>query len=684
MGIAVGIDLGTTFSAIARINEFHKPEVLKNREGKPLTPSVVAVCESPPLVGEAAKQLQAAGEEGVASFFKRAMGDPQWVLETESGSYTPTQLSALVLGKLKGDAEARLGQAVTDAVITVPAYFNNDQREATKAAGELAKLNVLLTINEPTAAALAFGLASGSLLGKVLVYDLGGGTFDVSLIDLGAEDIRVLATDGDHELGGKDWDDRLANYVAGLFYDAHGVQPLDDRESYSDVLVAAEQAKINLSTMQATKMRVSHGGVRESYSVSREQFAGMTQDLLERTAILTERVLAERELAWRDLRGVLLVGGSTRMPMVRDFVVSRFGAEPISGVNVDEAVALGAALEAQRMVGQRAGGKRYSLPGVKSFQDVTSHSLGMIAVNEDQTAYINSIILPKNQPIPSQDTRPFKLRTKQAGGNRLEVYITQGESTSPAQCAFIGKYSADGVPHHESGEVVIDIQYAYDQSGIVQVTAQDRASGSPLSLIKEPVPSDMAWVYGPPQVVEQREHITAYLAVDLSGSMSGDPLREAQQAAREFVRNTDLAHASLGLVTFADSVKTNIAATQDAKSLEKAIGAMSIGAVGYGNAASPFAPIHQLVKKVPGLRYIILLTDGVWSHQSRAIQEAKACHADEIDVIAIGFGGADRTFLSAVATTEAGSFYTRTGELVATFSSIAQQITEGGSRLRKR
>ncbi len=682
-GIVVGIDLGTTFSALARINEFHKPELLKNREGKSLTPSVVAVCVDPPVVGDEAKQLQAVGEEGVASFFKRAMGDPNWQFDAAGRLYTPTDLSALVLGKLKADAETVLNASVTDAVITVPAYFNNDQREATKAAGEAAGLNVLLIINEPTAAALAFGLGGGKIQGKVMVYDLGGGTFDVTVIELDEEEIRVLATDGDHELGGKNWDDRLAEFIAGEFYDEHGEQPLDDRESADDVVVAAEQAKIALSSAMSTKMRITHAGIRAAYTISREQFGGLTGDLLERTSILAENVLRNLSLGWSDLSGVLLVGGSTRMPMVGEFVQSRFGSPAVAGVNVDEAVALGAAIQANQLAGQQSGRAVYSLPGAKRFQDVTSHSLGMVAVSEDGSAYVNSIILAKNQPIPSEDTRPYKLQTTASGPNTLEVYITQGESTVPMQCAFIGRYTADNVPHGKEGQSVVDITYAYDHSGIVQVAAEDRKTKEKLAMIKGPVPDDMSWVELPPSATGGQGHVTAYLAVDLSGSMSGKPLREAQDAAREFARQTDMAHSSVGLITFADKVRTNIEATQDVKALEKAISKMSIGAVGYGNLASPFEDTRRLLQDVTGARYIIVLTDGVWSRQDVAINQAKKCHADEIEVIAIGFGQADRKFLAAVATSEAASFFTRSGELVKTFGGIAQQITEGGGQLRK-
>jgi len=307
----------------------------------------------------------------------------------------------------------------------------------------------------------------------------------------------------------------------------------------------------------------------------------------------------------------------------------------------------------------------------------------MVAVSEDGSAYVNSIILAKNQPIPSEDTRPYKLQTTASGPNTLEVYITQGESTVPMQCAFIGRYTADNVPHGKEGQSVVDITYAYDHSGIVQVAAEDRKTKEKLAMIKGPVPDDMSWVELPPSATGGQGHVTAYLAVDLSGSMSGKPLREAQDAAREFARQTDMAHSSVGLITFADKVRTNIEATQDVKALEKAISKMSIGAVGYGNLASPFEDTRRLLQDVTGARYIIVLTDGVWSRQDVAINQAKKCHADEIEVIAIGFGQADRKFLAAVATSEAASFFTRSGELVKTFGGIAQQITEGGGQLRK-
>lgn len=684
MGLAVGIDLGTTYSAIAWINAFQKPEVIKNQEELLLTPSVVAVCETPPLVGSEAKELQALGEDGVASFFKRAMGDPVWRVEGVSGAYTPVDLSALVLRKLKQDAEARLQQPITDAVITVPAYFNNGQREATKAAGEQAGLNVLMTINEPTAAAIAFGFGGHNIAGNVLVYDLGGGTFDITLIDISADNIQVLATDGDHELGGKDWDDRVANYVANQFYDEHGEHPLDDSISYNDVIIASEQAKINLSTMTSTRMRLTHAGIRAAYPITREQFEHMSRDLLERTTTLTERVLTEQGLTWDDLQAVLLVGGSTRMPMVKNFITQR-GQEPLTGINVDEAIALGAAIQASQIDSKSSGQRRFTLPGAVSFQDVTSHSLGMIALNDDRSAYINSIILAKNQAIPSQDTRPYKLRTSPRGNNRLEVFITQGESTMPAQCAFIGKYTADNLPHTPQGERVIDITYAYDQSGIVQVMAQDRGTGHALTMHKAPVPADMSWVERPPDMTQEMvpSHIVVYLCIDVSGSMSGAPLAEAQRAAEHFVGGMDLSSSSVGLIAFGSQATLQTPASQNARHIRQAIQSLSM--TGSTNMADAFRMAHQefAAYSSDDPRFIVLLTDGDPDSRDATKQAAQRCRADGIDVVTIGTSGADQAFLAQLASTDEANVFAQSGQLVEVFGSIAQQITEGGGRLRK-
>ncbi len=403
MGVAVGIDLGTTNSAIAWVDDQGRAVVLPNRLGSPITPSVVCFRDGEIFIGQEAKELQAAGEPAVAAFFKRQMGAPNFSILADGKDYSPVDLSALVLSRLKEDAELVLKQPVTDAVITVPAYFRNPQREATIEAGRRAGLNVLQIINEPTAAAVAYGLRGLTEPQTLLVYDLGGGTFDVTVLRIAGDELRVLTSDGDHELGGKDWDDRVVEFLGRRFQEEFGIDPYEDSVSLSDLLVRAEQAKKQLSAAQSTRLSVAHGGRRGTYELSRQTLDSLTCDLMERTASLTRKALADAGIAARELSAVVLVGGSTRMPMVHEFIQRELGKPPVVGVNVDEAVALGAAriaAEWEQKSNPQAPARRFGLPGLKRTVDVANHSLGMVAINEDRSAYINSLILPKNTPIP--------------------------------------------------------------------------------------------------------------------------------------------------------------------------------------------------------------------------------------------------------------------------------------------
>jgi molecular chaperone DnaK (HSP70) len=679
--IAIGIDLGTTNSVIATVRPDGRPEVIPNAEDSALTPSVIWFGTQPPEVGVRGKEMQGLGESEIASFFKRNMGDPNFRLEFRGKSYTPTDLSALVLGKLRSDAEQRLGRRIEQAVISVPAYFSDAQRRATIAAGRQAGLEVLLIINEPTAAALAFRVQDTGREEAVLVYDLGGGTFDVSLVTVSPSELKVIGTAGDHNLGGKDWDDRIAIRLAERFAEAHGVDPLADG-TCNDLLVRAEQAKKTLSARDSTQVAVQHDGCKATIELSRRDFEALTRDLMERTQGLCEQVLVEAGWSWGRLTGVLLVGGSTRMPMVHDYVRRMSGKAPLTGVNVDEAVALGAALTAAQQLAALPSAKApvYGLTR-RTTRDVMSHSLGVIAESPERDQYVNSIIVRRNQPIPCAAQRAYQLRTRRRGNNELEVYLTQGESADPLACSLLGKYRFTDIEHVEQGMAILDVAIAYDANGVVQVSALQQPAGRTLPMTVEPVPADLSWLTRPPAPLGKAETLTAYLAFDLSGSMSGTPLVEAQRAARAFVAGTDLTQNAVGLISFADQVRTDIEASHDAAALDRAIGSMRIGSVGYGNCASPFAHTHQLLAPVPLPRFLIVLTDGVWVNQRRAIQEAEACHADGIEVIAIGFGGADREFLRRVASSEEGAYFTRLGELTDTFSTIAQELAESSGSL---
>ncbi len=489
----IGIDLGTTFSAAAHIDEHGRATIVPNNEGERITPSVIYFGDDPPLVGKAAKEMQAAGAAEVASFFKRSMGDPSFALSFGSRSYTATDLSALVLAKIKADCEATLGRPVMRAVITVPAYFDNTHREATIEAGRRAGLEVLRIINEPTAAALAYGVHQTGRTETMLVYDLGGGTFDVTLVRITADEVQVLGTDGDHELGGKDWDDQVARFVAARFKEEHGIDPLEDSLNLNDLLVRAEKAKKELSQRTSTTVKISHGGVEASYALRREQFEEQTAGLLERTQRLTEQVLTEARVGWKDLTGVLLVGGSTRMPMVHRYVERMSGMPPRTGVNVDEAVALGAAIQAAIDVqAKEPQTRRFKIGGERRIIDVTSHSLGVIAESEDRSRFTNSVIIGRNTPVPSSGEKEYTILPNR-GEAECIVYVTEGDGTDPRTVAVRSRYVCRGKVVSSDKSTRVVIRYAYDRNNTIQVSARLLESNVPLEVVQEPV-GDLGWL----------------------------------------------------------------------------------------------------------------------------------------------------------------------------------------------
>ncbi len=686
MGDVVGIDLGTTNSAIARPDPDGNPVVLPNAEGKFITPSVICFKDGGTIVGDEAKELQAIGKWPVAAFFKRQMGDPLFLFQGGDESlYTATDLSAMVLKKLKADAETYIHEPVTHAVITVPAYFRDVERKATIDAGEAAGLEILQLINEPTAAAVAYGLSGRKDGSRIMVYDLGGGTFDITLLEFTKDGIKVMTSDGDHQLGGKDWDDRIIEFLADRFQSEFGVDPLEDAESLADLLFQAEQTKKKLTSLQSTSISIVHGGHKGRYKLDREKFEELTADLMERTISLTRRVLEDMSLQPDDVDGVLLVGGSTRMPMVSKCIEATFGKPPMGNIDVDKAVVMGAAMTAAEQMASRNPSSRFTLRAPVKIVDVTNHSLGMIAVNTDRSAYVNSIILPKNKAIPSEETRPYQYQTHRHGENKIEVFMTQGESDAPAEVVYIGKYVIHDIPHEHEGITVIDVAYQYDRSGTVKVSARMKDTQKELSVTMEELPPDIPdrflGVPGPVKTKEP-EHVTAYLAFDLSLSMRGTPIAEAKKAAHGFLSNTDLNHSSLGIIAFSDGVKVKLEASQNARAISKAIDGLEVGETGCCNDEDPFNDVLELLRDVDGRRFAIVLADGVWNDQERAIERARACHRAEIDVIAIGFGSADREFLRRIASSDEASFFTTMDGLVETFSNIAQVLTETGGNVQ--
>ena len=685
----VGIDLGTTYSSVATIDEYGKPVIVNNRDGEPLTPSVIYFApQGGSIVGSEAKEMLAAGEENVAMFFKRNMGDDLFRFYANDHEYTAQDLSAILLRKLKEDAELTLGGEVRNAVITVPAYFNDLQRSQTMEAGRQAGLNVLRIINEPTAAAITYGI-SHDRHQRMLVYDLGGGTFDVTVLDITPDTISVLATGGDHELGGKDWDDQLLLYVIDHFQQEFGIDPTENVEVYNDMEYECERVKKMLSQKDSAVINVRCRGMRGRYPVTRELFEQLTEAQLNSTKTMTEHVLAEAGLSWADLDGALLVGGSTRMPMVERWVRQMSGKEPLRGVNVDWAVSQGAAIQAGiemqkrgafRLAGQTGGSKpQFQLMGVKKIVDVMSHSLGTVAVSEDGERYVNSIIIRKDLPIPVTEQKDFLHHTREGNDNDLTVYLTQGEVSDIASCIVVGKYIFHDIEHVGKGETIINIEYSYDDNGIIGVGGTQKETKRKLTVEKVPLDEDMQWLYEKP--MGKAIPMSIIIAVDLSGSMAGKPMKRAKEAALEFTRIIALGVHRIGIMGFADSSKMFCQLSADTEEVQRAIGMLdsNAGKTGYGNANNPLADAIEIFGQQPGTKNIlIILTDGVWNYQKKAIASSDQCREAGYDVVAIGFGGADEKFLRRISTFSESALLTNLDNLVDTFGSIAQELSQSG------
>ena len=633
------------------------------------------------------------GNEEIASFFKPHMGSALFQLQFQGKTYSATDLSTLVLRRLKEDAEARLGDQVDRAVITVPAYFADSQRKATIEAGQAAGFQVLRIINEPTAAALAYGLQKTGIDETVLIYDLGGGTFDVTVARITPDEIVILSTAGDHDLGGKNWDDRIATFLAERFAAETGFDPLDDPVAINEVLVRSEQAKWALSERNATRITLQLGTERRSFELPRSEFEAMTFPLMDRTRRLTEEALGEANLSWPRLDGVLLVGGSTRMPMVRTYVSQMAGKPPRTGVNVDEVVALGAAIQAAIEVGQNIGDAvpRFTLSAAgpqaaakeagaasRRVTDVMSHSLGTIAVSPDGSSYVNDIVIRRNLPIPARNKKSYLHATHGGTNTRLEVYLTQGESATPLDCTVLGKYVFEGI-HATNAEVTIDVGLSYDANGVVQVQAVQRDTAHRLPMTVEPVPDDLSWLGRPPETsaaARPPELIRVLLLIDVSSSMIGQPLMEAQTAAREFLSKCDLTTMEVGLISFSTLVALQSAATSNLRRLHAAVHRLE--AEGSTNLTDALEMARGQLVAGDRKRYIVILTDGYPDAPESAIEQAVGAREQGIEIVAIGTGDADRDYLRRLASSEQASIFARSGELVQTFGHIARVIAEGG------
>jgi len=687
MGINVGIDLGTTYSAVAVFNDvIGEAKILKNSDDKICMPSVTHIENGKVTIGDEAKQLQASGDLNAVAFYKSMMGEKGYTLNLDGKEYSPEDLSGLYLKEMIRDISQHNNIQISGAVITCPAYFNETQRLATLNAGKAAGLKVLKIINEPTAAIIAYGL-TGTGKKNVMVYDLGGGTFDVTIAEADGTNVRVLTTNGNHQLGGKNWDTILADDLKQRFFNEFNINIEDSPEDFYQHLVQCEDIKKRLTNLSSVTAVVQSQGYTGRYEVTRELFDSATYSLLNETNLLIERCFCEigGGFSWKNLDEVVLVGGSTRMPQVKEFVRREFGREPVTkNIDVDTIVAAGAAMQAKLCVenrlvlGGESGKSKAALGEAEkprlvltsdSIQDITSHSLGMLALSKDETNYLNSIIIKKNSSYNERFGKDYAF-----SGNQMDIFVLQGEFAEPHDCTLLYKYCVSGFKKGSKTE--FSLFFIYNQDGIVDVEVETK-DGSRLnierSLVDETIDQIInRLIYEKEEQKRRASSAEIMFMVDTSGSMSGAPIEQARKALRDFVREIDTSKFKVSILNFADSGRFECSNESDNRRIDNAISSVDISTCGYGNGETPLTSFgHRFNEK--NNRIIVVLTDGAWSNQGIEEVTAEKLKNDGITIYAIGFGYADENFLNKIAS-ESSARKIDLSKLSETFIEIAGSI----------
>ncbi len=481
---AVGIDLGTTYSAIAEVDEFGKAAIIPNAESERITPSIILFDGNNVIVGTIAKHSALSEPENVVQYVKREMGKPKESYSStfNETTYSAEELSALILKKLKLDAERYIDHPITDAVITVPAYFNDAQRGATLRAGQIAGFNVLSVINEPTAAALAYGLDKSAGDETVFVFDLGGGTFDVTIMRVESGGIKMIATDGDGFLGGKDWDNLLADMVAESFIEKYGEDPREDLDSHQDLMNRALGAKIQLSSRPRTTLVLNHHGRSQKLQITREEFEEVAKPLVERLRRISEAVVHQAKLDFSAIDRILLVGGMTRMPMIRRMLEDLSGLELTDTVNPDEAVAIGAAIQSVLCLldEEKESGEKLVKSAVRDMfrtktgdfiqvTNIASHSLGVVLWDSAKKQEFVYRMIDRGSELPSEVTNRFG--TSKPEMETVTIRVVEGESLDPDMCSSIGTVEV-ALPNKVPQGSEVSVTYRYDSNQILQVIAK--------------------------------------------------------------------------------------------------------------------------------------------------------------------------------------------------------------------
>lgn len=739
MGIAVGIDLGTTFSAVACVGADGEPKILPNSSGEHTTPSVVAVAEDGSAVcGEAAKEAQLMGDANVASFYKTNMGNAGYVEYLRGCEFDATTLSSMFLRNLIADISAANGVQIDSAVVTVPAYFEAPQREATLEALRRTGVRALGTLNEPSAAAYAYGLMSADAAGErtILIYDLGGGTFDVTVARLSGREIRVLSSTGNHQLGGRQWDSALSDFILDQLCDERGLDR-DDVESAltpSDIntlAVVSEQVKRDLTTRSRTRARVMAESVSGTVEISREDFEEATRHLLTLTTDCCEEALREAGLTWAQVDGYILVGGSTKMPQVREYLTGKVGSGPVGGnVNPDEAVALGAAVYAAQkcgttfsLPGAPAAAPRFSLGALPKLVDCTAHSMGMIAESEDRSRYVNSTIIAKNTPIPATNSREYAVRATPGRPGSLEIYLLQGDDPAPLNNTVVGKYVVPKIPGERGRETHVLVSYSYTENATIEVGAALASSGRALEVERAEVESDLSRFLNVPtdNDVKGEGHgfvdARVMICVEVSACMYGEGFAAAEEAVDSFLDSVDGSGVQVGLMYFADSSKVVCEPSDDYAGIVKYTraglfnrclinkdllespdfnhqeweissksGFYSLEATECGSdlTASNVDPLNEYISWRGGVKkddvsdIVLILTDDFWADTyDSALNNSRSLKEDGVRIICIGTPRADLEFLKKISTSDSYAGLFDFSELGTAFSSIGRSISSG-------